>query len=141
MMKAQAFGKQDNYMAGKKNFELNPNHPVIVDLLKKVKDAPEDAATKATAEMLFQTALIEQGYDLSDPSHLADRVYALMSKELGVDPNEPLQEVEVPEDEEEEEEEDEKKDEEKADEKADEGEKDEKADETEEPAKEKHEEL
>lgn len=106
MMKAQAFGRQDAYMAGKKNFELNPNHPVIVDLLKKVKDAPDDAATKASAEMLFQTALIEQGYDLSDPSHLADRVYALMSKELGVDPNEPLKEVEVPEDEEEEEEED-----------------------------------
>jgi len=141
MMKAQAFGRQDNFMVGKKNFELNPNHPVIVDLLQKVKNAPEEAATKATAEMLFQTALVEQGYDLADPSHLADRVYALMSKELGVDPNEPLQEVEVPEDEEEEEEEDEKKDEEKAEEKADEGEKDEKADETEEPAKDKHEEL
>jgi len=140
MMKAQAFGKQDNYMAGKKNFELNPNHPVIVDLLKKVKDAPEDAATKATAEMLFQTALIEQGYDLSDPSHLADRVYALMSKELGVDPDQPLKEVEVPEDEEEEEEED--KEEKKAeDDEKKEDEAGEEKEEKEEKEKDTHEEL
>merc|ERR1711860_473778 len=119
MMKAQAFGKADAYMAGKKNLELNPNHPVIIDLLQKVKDAPDEEATEKSAEMLFQVALVEQGYDLSDPSALAERVYALMSKELGVDPNAPLSEVEVPEDEEEEEEEEEKdeKDEEKEEEK------------------------
>lgn len=105
MMKAQAFGKNDAYMAGKKNFELNPNHPVIVDLLEKVKNDPDADATKKSAEMLFQVALVEQGYDLSDPSSLAERVYSLMSKELGVDPNAPLTEVDVPEDEEEEEEE------------------------------------
>jgi len=108
MMKAQAFGKNDAYMAGKKNFELNPNHPVIVDLLEKVKNDPDTDATKKSAEMLFQVALVEQGYDLSDPSALAERVYSLMSKELGVDPDAPLAEVEVPEDEEEEEEEEEK---------------------------------
>jgi len=105
MMKAQAFGKNDAYMAGKKNFELNPNHPVIVDLLEKVKNDPDADVTKKSAEMLFQVALVEQGYDLSDPSSLAERVYSLMSKELGVDPNAPLTEVDVPEDEEEEEEE------------------------------------
>lgn len=110
MMKAQAFGKNDAYMAGKKNFELNPNHPVIVDLLEKVKNDPDADGTKKSAEMLFQVALVEQGYDLSDPSGLAERVYSLMSKELGVDPNAPLAEVEVPEDEEEEEEEEKEED-------------------------------
>jgi len=110
MMKAQAFGKNDAYMAGKKNFELNPNHPVIVDLLEKIKEDPDAEATKKSAEMLFQVALVEQGYDLSDPSALATRVYSLMSKELGVDPDAPLTEVEIPDDEEEEEEEEEKKD-------------------------------
>jgi len=118
MMKAQAFGNKDQYMAGKKNFELNPNHPVIVDLLNKVKADPEKDSTKSSAETLFQTALIEQGYDLSDPSHLAERVYTLMSKELGVDPDAPMTDVEVPDDEEEEEEEEEEeKKEEKKDDK------------------------
>jgi len=54
--------------------------------------------------VLFQTALIESGYEIADPSALVNRVYRLMSKELGVDPDAPLKEVEVPEGEEEEEE-------------------------------------
>merc|ERR1712038_211870 len=81
------------------------NHPVIVDLLNKVKADKEDAAALDTAQVLFQTALIESGYDIAEPSALVNRVYKLMSKELGVDPDAPLAEIEVPEDEEEAEEE------------------------------------
>merc|ERR1712022_14235 len=89
---------------GRKTLEVNPNHPVIVDLLSKVKADKEDAAALDTAQVLFQTALIESGYEIADPSALVNRVYRLMSKELGVDPDAPLKEVEVPEGEEEEEE-------------------------------------
>merc|ERR1711912_212250 len=77
------------------------NHPVIVDLLAKVKADKSDAAAGNTAEVLFQTAIIESGYEIADPSALVNRVYRMMSKELGVDPDAPLKEVEVPEDEEE----------------------------------------
>merc|ERR1711877_105606 len=86
-----------------KTLEVNPNHPVIVDLLAKVKADKEDKAALDTAQVLFQTALIESGYEIADPSALVNRVYRLMSKELGVDPDAPLKEVEVPEGEEEEE--------------------------------------
>merc|ERR1712094_120930 len=86
--------------------EVNPNHPVIVDLLSKIKADKEDAAALDTAQVLFQTALIESGYEIADPSALVNRVYRLMSKELGVDPDAPIKEVEVPEEEEEAEEED-----------------------------------
>merc|ERR1712190_521974 len=81
----------------------NPNHPVVVDLLAKVKADKEDKAALDTAQVLLQTALIESGYEIADPSALVNRVYRLMSKELGVDPDAPLKEVEVPEGEEEEE--------------------------------------
>merc|ERR1711869_180644 len=86
--------------------EINPNHPVVVDLLSKVKADKEDKAAVDTAQVLFQTALIESGYEIADPSALVSRVYRLMSKELGVDPDAPIKEVEVPEWEEEAEEED-----------------------------------
>merc|ERR1712217_703173 len=92
-------------MSGRKTLEVNPNHPVIADLLAKVKANKEDAAAMDTAQVLFQTAIIESGYDIADPSALVNRVYRLMSKELGVDPDAPLKEVEVPEEEEEAEEE------------------------------------
>merc|ERR1711975_199094 len=108
IMKAQAFQNKDqlSMMSGRKTLEINPNHPVVVDLLAKVKADKEDAAALDTAQVLFQTALIESGYDIADPSALVSRVYRLMSKELGVDPDAPIKEVEVPEEEEEAEEED-----------------------------------
>merc|ERR1739838_662185 len=109
VMKAQAFQNKDQVgqMSGRKTLELNPNHPVVVDLLGKVKADKQDMTALDTAQMLFQTALIESGYEIADPSALVNRVYRLMSKELGVDPDAPLKEVEVPEEEEEAEEEDE----------------------------------
>jgi len=127
IMKAQAFQNKDqiSMMSGRKTLEVNANHPVVVDLLSKIKDDKENAAAVDTAQVLFQTALIESGYEIADPSALVNRVYRLMSKELGVDPDAPMKEVEVPEDdaeeeeaeEEEEEEEAEEEDEEKADKK------------------------
>merc|ERR1712070_204343 len=108
IMKAQAFQNKDQIgmMSGRKTLEVNANHPVIVDLLAKVKADKSDAAALDTAQVLFQTALIESGYEIADPSALVSRVYRLMSKELGVDPDAPIKEVEVPEEEEEAEEED-----------------------------------
>merc|ERR1712222_283241 len=114
IMKAQAFQNKDqiSMMSGRKTLEVNPNHPVVVDLLAKIKDDKENAAALDTAQVLFQTALIESGYEIADPSALVSRVYRLMSKELGVDPDAPLAEVEVPEDDEEEEEAEEEEEEE-----------------------------
>merc|ERR1719356_333430 len=120
VMKAQSFQNKDqiSMMSGRKTLEVNPNHPVIVDLLSKVKSDKEDKAALDTAQVLFQTALIESGYEIADPSALVNRVYRLMSKELGVDPDAPLKEVEVPEGEEEEEaEEEEDKDDDEAEDK------------------------
>merc|ERR1712226_628618 len=112
VMRAQSFQNKDqvNMMSGRKTLEINPNHPVVVDLLNKVKASKDDAAALDTCQVLFQTALIESGYEITDPSALVNRVYRLMSKELGVDPDAPLKEVEVPEGEEEEEEAEEEKD-------------------------------
>merc|ERR1712196_247809 len=106
IMKAQAFQNKDQIqmMSGRKTIEINPNHPVIVDLLSKVKADKEDKVAVDSAQVLFQTALIESGYEIADPSALVSRVYRLMSKELGVDPDAPIKEVEVPEEEEAEEE-------------------------------------
>merc|ERR1740130_2499554 len=106
VMKAQSFQNKDqiNMMSGRKTLEINPNHAVVADLLSKVKASKDDATALDTAQVLFQTALIESGYEFANPSALVNRVYRLMSKELGVDPDAPLMEVEVPEGEEEEEE-------------------------------------
>merc|ERR1712100_109463 len=125
IMKAQAFQNKDQIgmMSGRKTLEVNANHPVVIDLLSKIKADKENEAALDTAQVLFQTALIESGYDIADPSALVSRVYRLMSKELGVDPDAPIKEVEVPEEEEEAEEEEDKDDADGDDEKSDDEEK------------------
>merc|ERR1711977_446437 len=57
IMKAQAFQNKDqiSMMSGRKTLEVNPNHPVIVDLLNKVKANKEDSSALGSAEVLFQT--------------------------------------------------------------------------------------
>merc|ERR1719377_286760 len=69
VMKAQAFQNKDqiNMMSGRKTLEINPNHPVVADLLSKIKADKTDAAAVDTAQVLFQTALIESGYEIADP--------------------------------------------------------------------------
>merc|ERR1712100_52722 len=107
IMKAQAFQNKDQIqmMSGRKTLEINPNHPVIHDLLLKVKADKDDKKAGDTATVLFQTAMLESGYEINDPSALVSRIYSLMSTELGVDPDAPVKEIEVPEEEEEAEEE------------------------------------
>jgi len=128
IMRAQAFQNKDQIqmMAGRKTLEINGNHPVVHDLLQKVKDNKDDKKAKETAEVLFQTAMIESGYEIADPSDLASRLYKMMSANLGVDPDEPVRDIELPEDDEEEEVE---KDEDKDEEVVDEEKKDDKKDE------------
>merc|ERR1711988_1771223 len=125
VMKAQSFQNKEQVgqMSGRKTLEINANHPVIADLLAKVKSDKEDKAALDSAQVLFQTALLESGYEIADPSALVNRVYRLMSKELGVDPDSPIKEVEVPEGEEEVEE-DEKDDEDSEEDKEKDDEKD-----------------
>merc|ERR1712134_94073 len=92
IMKAQAFQNKDQIqmMSGRKTLEVNPNHPVVIDLLARVKMDKDDKVAVDTAQVLFQAALIESGYDISDPSALVSRVYRLLSKEIGVDPDAPM---------------------------------------------------
>merc|ERR1712048_464319 len=72
VMKAQSFQNKDqlSMMSGRKTLEINANHPVIADLLEKVKADKSNPAAMDTAQVLFQTALVESGYEVADPSAL-----------------------------------------------------------------------
>merc|ERR1712156_777546 len=100
---------QISMMSGRKTLEINPNHPVVVDLLSKVKDDKDNSAALDAAQVLFQTAFIESGYEIADPSALVSRVYKLMSKEVEVPEDDEEEEAEEEEDEAEEEDEDDEK--------------------------------
>merc|ERR1719359_1254282 len=52
IMKSQAFQNKDQIqmMSGRKTLEINPNHPVIVDLLSKIKAEKEDEVPEEEEE-------------------------------------------------------------------------------------------
>lgn len=104
-MRAQASQNKDyiNAMIGSKTLEINPHHPVVRDLLAKVTTDAKDTAALQTAQVLFQVAMLDSGYDIRDPSVLVDTMYALMSRSLGVDPQAEWEDMEVEIDEKEEE--------------------------------------
>jgi len=98
VMKAQAYQRKDEFSmyTSRKTLEINPNHPVIADLLSKVEANKDDSTAAETATVLFQAALLDSGYELSDPSALVGKLYRLMSVQMGVDPEAQAADVEIP---------------------------------------------
>ncbi|BGO99072.1 ATP-dependent molecular chaperone HSC82 [Rhodotorula toruloides] len=83
----------DNFMLNfarmqKKNFELNPKHPLIERLLEKVDEAGDDedalAELKESVSVLWQTALLKSSYQVPDPNSYFSLVESMLRKSLGV---------------------------------------------------------
>merc|ERR1711963_532574 len=114
--------QRDYYLNQKKALEINPRHPLIKELLRRVEDNPADEAAKDMALMMFNTATLRSGYMLKDTVTFAENIEVMMRKTLGVDVDEQVEEEEEvldeepPEDDddEEEEEKDEEEEEEEA---------------------------
>lgn len=71
-------------MNQKKTLEVNPRHPIIKELLRRVKDDASDANAKEMALMMFRTATLRSGYMLKDTSEFAETVEKMMRQSLGV---------------------------------------------------------
>ncbi|XP_022907486.1 endoplasmin [Onthophagus taurus] len=87
------------YLNQKKTLEINPRHPLMRELLKRVNDDPSDPAAKDMALMLFRTATLRSGYMLKETHDFAQSIEVMMRKTLGVSLDEQVEEEEdVPED-------------------------------------------
>merc|ERR1712014_221670 len=104
--------QRDYYLNQKKTLEINPRHPLIKELLRRVEDNPEDKTAKEMATMMFNTATLRSGFSLKDTVNFAESIEKMMRETLGVDADEQVDEEEEflyeepPEEEEDEDEED-----------------------------------
>uniref|UniRef100_A0AAR2IYH0 Endoplasmin n=1 Tax=Pygocentrus nattereri TaxID=42514 RepID=A0AAR2IYH0_PYGNA len=103
IMKAQAYqtGKDisTNYYASqKKTLEINPRHPLIKEMLKRVKDNAEDQTASDLAVVLFETATLRSGYQLADTKAYGDRIERMLRLSMNIDisEQEPEEEPEEP---------------------------------------------
>merc|ERR1712211_98188 len=118
--------QKDYYFNQKKAMEINPRHPLIKELLRRIEDNPDDNVAKDMSLMMFNTATLRSGYFLKDTTEFAMAIENMMRDTLGIDKDEQVEEEEEIVDEAPEEEEDEDEDEEDEDEEEEEtGDKDE----------------
>merc|ERR1712027_226842 len=103
--------QRDYYLNQKKTLEINPRHPLIKELLRRVEDNPADKTASDMAVMMYNTATLRSGYSLKDTVNFAQQIEAMMRQTLGVDADDQEEEEEDEEEEEEEVEEDAPKDE------------------------------
>ena len=96
MEKAYQSQGQDLTMSASKTLEINPDHPVVYEIYKKVKADAEDASAKQTAALLTQAAILSSGYRLEDPSQIIASVQKLLKTRRNVDLNVEVKEVEIP---------------------------------------------
>ncbi|TSD93445.1 molecular chaperone HtpG [Skermania sp. ID1734] len=66
----------------KRILELNPKHPLVSGLRAAHEARPDDAEVAQTAELLYGTALLAEGGELSDPAHFAKLLAGRLVKGL-----------------------------------------------------------
>jgi len=87
--KAQALGNKPGAgaMRARKVMEINPRHPIVQELLRRVTADPEDAKAKDIADLMYDTAALHSGFSLDDPASFAARINRLLKTSLNLDPN------------------------------------------------------
>jgi heat shock protein beta len=91
VMKSQAFADQSKFefMKSKRMFEINPRHPMIVELNSRLVADPEgDDLVKDMVMSLYLSAVVSAGYQLmpEDAQDFGERVSRMVQSGLGVAP-------------------------------------------------------
>merc|ERR1712078_744541 len=90
VMKSQAFADQSKFefMKSKRMFEVNPRHPMIVELNSRLTSKPEgDDKLKDMVISLYLSAVVSAGYQLmpEDAQDFGERVARVVGSELDVE--------------------------------------------------------
>lgn len=72
------------YLNQKKTLEINPRHPLMRELLRRVEADEADESAKNMALMMYRTATLRSGFMLQETADFADSIEKMMRQTLGV---------------------------------------------------------
>lgn len=98
LMRVQAMQDPAKYasMSAQKTLEVNPRHPIVAELNKRIQDNPNDESVKETAWLLYDTALLESGFVHDDVPRFTSRVLNAMKDGLQLPSLDLLEEADIP---------------------------------------------
>ena len=96
--RAQAFANQEkaaSYMLAKKTLELNPHHPVIKEMLQRVKNGDNDQELQDYGTLLYNIGLLNSGFLIENPNEFVLPLQKLLKIGFGLRKDAQVEEIEV----------------------------------------------
>jgi len=84
--RAQALVDKNYFAKASKILEINPKHPINVELLNRIRGDPNDKIAVDVANLLYETAVLQFGFPVDDPSSFAQRIHRMLKTNLNLDP-------------------------------------------------------
>ena len=71
-------------MMSKKTMEINPNNAIVVSLKAKVDSNSSDKTIKDLIWLMYETALLNSGFSLEEPTSFSNRIHRMIKFALNV---------------------------------------------------------
>ena len=81
------------YLNQKKTFEINPRHPLIRELQRKVQEDSKSESSLDLARILLDTAKLRGGYFVDDSKEFAGRIERMLRVSIGISLDVPVSSI------------------------------------------------